>query len=143
MTKNRIANDAGELAVSVIKLGAKKAAVKGIQETGKMIGKKVGSTALRKFAGSNAGTAVAMGIVDLGCNVVQLACGEISGKEFARNTASSVGGAAGTYGGTLGGAAIGSAICPVIGTAIGALIGGIGGGFGGSSLMEGICGLFD
>lgn len=52
------------------------------------------------------------------------ASGDISGSDFAKNTAANVAGLGGGYAGASTGAAIGSILLPGIGTAIGGLLGG-------------------
>lgn len=133
----------GEVAKDTAKGAAKSAATTAtalsLKEGGKALGEAVGSQAFRKFAGSNAGTAVAFGLAEIGFNAVKYANGDIDGKQFAKSSATTVGGAAGGYGGAVAGATIGTALCPGIGTAIGACIGGIAVGVASSSVVESIC----
>ena len=129
------AKTAGEKAI-------RKGAALAVKESGKALGKQLGSAGLRRFAGSNAGTQAAFAVVDIGYNAIQCARGKISGAEFAKNSATATASAAGSYGGAVGGAAIGSMICPGIGTVIGGLIGSIGGGMAGGGLVEEVCSLW-
>lgn len=116
--------------------GATTLAALSMKEGGKALGKALGKESLRKVAGSNAGTAIAFGVVEVGMDAVKLARGEIGGDEFGRKTVETAGGAAGGYGGMLGGAALGTLLCPGVGTAIGGFIGAIFGGFGGRAVGE-------
>lgn len=133
----------GEVAKDTAKGAAKSAATTAtalsLKEGGKALGEAVGSQAFRKFAGSNAGTAVAFGLAEIGFNAVKYANGDIDGKQFAKSSVTTVGGAAGGYGGAVAGAAIGSTVFPGVGTAIGACIGGIVGGVTSSSAVESLC----
>lgn len=116
--------------------GATTLAALSVKEGGKALGKALGKESLRKVAGSNAGTAIAFGVAEVGMDAVRLARGQISGEEFGRKTAETAGGAAGGYGGMVGGAALGTLLCPGIGTAIGGFLGALLGGFGGRGLGE-------
>ncbi|MBQ7608608.1 MAG: hypothetical protein IJU76_11660, partial [Desulfovibrionaceae bacterium] len=102
-----------------------------LKEGGKALARQVGSTSLKCLAGSNAATATAFGLVEVGKDAFDLACGKISGAEFGKRTV-------GTVGGTVGGAALGTIICPGIGTAIGGVIGSMTGGLGGRSIGDAI-----
>lgn len=106
-----------------------------VKEGLKTAGKSVGCETLKRFAGSNVGTAVAFGAVEMGKNVYDFATGEIDGGELAKKTISTTAGVGGGLGGAGLGAAIGTAVLPGVGTAIGALVGG----FGGSVGARGIC----
>lgn len=130
---------AKDTAKGAVKSATTTATALSLKEGGKALGDAVGSQALRKFAGSNAGTAVAFGIAEIGYNAFKYANGDIDGKDFAKSSATTVGGAAGGYGGAVAGAAIGSAVLPGVGTAIGACLGGIVVGVASSSVVESIC----
>lgn len=65
-------------------------------------------------------------------DAVKLCRGQISGAEFAENTAVNAAGVGGGWAGATSGALIGSAICPGVGTVIGGIVGGISGGIGAS-----------
>lgn len=69
--------------------------------------------------------------------------GNISGREFAENTASNAAGFGGGWAGASTGAAIGSAICPGVGTVIGGIVGGIGAALGASACVRKIFDWFD
>ena len=110
--------------------GARTAAALGMKEAGKAVGKKVGSQALRRFAGSNAGTAVAFTAVEQILDTAKVLSGKMSGSEYGVKSCQNVGGGGGAFGGALAGASLGSVV-PIVGTAIGGLIGGVVGGLGG------------
>lgn len=82
--------------------------------------------------------AVALGAVefaiDQSATVKKRNKGELTKKEFQRETGGNAGSAAGGVGGSMGGAAIGTAILPGPGTLIGAVAGGIAGAAGGRKL---------
>lgn len=130
--------DASTYGKNIAKATAKSAAVGGgktasallMKESGKQVAKKIGKEGLKKFAGSNAATGIAFGLVEQGLNTVNLVRGKISGSEYGQQTVQNIGSTGGAIGGAIAGAAIGSAV-PIIGTAIGGFIGGIIGSFGG------------
>ena len=142
--------DGGEFVAEVVKDGvvtgataaAKTTAALSMKEGGKYVAAKVGAEGLKKFAGSNAGTAVAFGCVDQFCMTVKLANGEITDEEYAKGTCLNVGSTGGAFGGAAAGAAIGSAI-PVVGTIVGGFIGALAGSQLGSGLVECLGSLFD
>lgn len=100
-------------------------------------GKKVAMASAKRTAAAalkgNIITGTVMTVATSIPDTVKLCKGEISGKEFTKNTASRAAGIAGGSAGWAGGAALGTAICPGIGTAIGALVGSIAAGAGASS----------
>ncbi len=110
--------------------GSRTAAALGLKETGKVVGKKIGCQALRRFAGSNAGTTVAFTLVEQFVDTAKLMRGKLDRKEYGRKSLQNAGSGGGALGGAAAGAALGSFV-PVIGTTIGAVIGGIAGGLGG------------
>jgi hypothetical protein len=122
--------------------GGTTAAALAIKEGGKALGKTLGSESLRRIAGSNAATAAAFGVVEVGMDAVNLVRGEITGSEFARKATATTGGAAGGLGGATGGAALGTLIFPGVGTAIGGFIGALAGGLGGRAIFDSIGELF-
>ena len=129
---------ASDSATSAVRSAATTAAALTLKEGGKALGRSVGSESLKRLAGSNAATAAAFAVAEIGMDAVDLARGKISGGEFAKNAMGSAGSAAGGLGGAAGGAALGTMICPVVGTAIGGAIGGVVGGIGGRSILKSI-----
>lgn len=127
-----------ETGKGAVNAGATTAAALCLKEGGKQLGKNLGNQALKRFAGSNAATAIAFGAVEVGCDLYKLGTGEIDGCEFGKKTMATTGGAAGGYGGAVAGAALGTMILPGIGTGIGAFLGGLMGGLGGNSIGSGI-----
>ncbi len=132
-----------DTASGAVKTGATTATALLMKEGGKAVAKKCGSETVKRIAGSNVGTAVAFGVVEVGVDAVKWANGDMDGGEFAHKTTATVGGAAGGYGGAVGGAALGTLICPGIGTAIGGFIGALGGGLAGNSIGDFIGSIFD
>ena len=130
----------GEVTCGTVKTaavtGCTTAAALTLKEGGKALGKSIGSESFKRLAGSNAATAVAFGLVEIGCDAVNLARGEISSSEFGQKATATAGGAAGGLGGAAGGAALGTLIFPGVGTAIGGFIGALGGGLGGRMLFD-------
>ena len=133
---------AGKVACGTVKTaattGGTTAAALALKEGGKALGKSLGFEGFKRVAGSNVGTAVAFGVVEIGLDTVSLAQGKISSSEFAQKATATTGGAAGGLGGAMAGAAIGTAVCPGIGTAIGAGLGAITCGIGGRALLGSI-----
>ena len=110
-----------------------------LKEGGKALGSTLGSETLRKVAGSNVGTAVAFGAVEVLGDTVKLARGEISSGEYGKSVATTAGRAAGGYGGASMGATFGTAILPGVGTGIGSLGGAVVGGMAGQQIVETVC----
>lgn len=117
--------------------GGRTAAALALKEGAKQATARGGAEALRRAAGSNAGTAVAFAAVEQAIDTVRLVRGDIDGGEYGARTCGTVGTAGGAYAGAMAGAAVGSAV-PVVGTAIGAAIGGLIGALGGGALGRGV-----
>ena len=105
----------------------------GAKEAAKAVGRRAGAEGLRRFAGSNPGTAVAFGLAEQTVNTVQVLGGKIDGQEYGVRTVQTAGSTGGAIGGAAAGAAIGSVI-PGAGTVVGAVIGGLAGSLGGGGL---------
>jgi hypothetical protein len=88
------------------------------------VARRVGAAGLKRFAGSTAGTMVALAVVEQSVDTVQFARGRISGAEYGARSANNASALGGGYGGAVAGAAVGSAV-PGVGTAVGALLGGV------------------
>ena len=73
---------------------------------------------------------------DISSDFVRCVNYEITGSEFAKNSAKTVASTAASAGGAWAGAVIGSVIFPGLGTAAGAAIGGLATGFGFSKLLK-------
>ena len=106
-----------------------------MKEGGKVMSKKLGKQGLKRFFGSNAGTAVAFAAMEQVHHTVNLFRGKTNHREYLKHSARNVGSAGAAYGGAVGGAALGTLICPGVGTAIGAFAGAMGGGLGGGTVM--------
>lgn len=138
------ANVATDIASGGMSAGLTTAGALALKEGGKALGSSLGSETLKRVAGSNAATAAAFGIMEIGKDAVDLARGEIDGAEFGRKAVSTAGGAAGGYGGAAAGAALGAVLLPGVGAPIGALVGGLCGGLGGRGICEAVADwLFD
>ena len=107
----------------------------GTKEAAKAAARSMGAAGLKRFAGSNPGTAVAFGVAEQLVITIQLACGEIDDREYGVRSVQNAGSTGGAIGGAVAGAAIGSAI-PVVGTVVGGVIGGIAGAIGGGGLAR-------
>ena len=107
----------------------------GTKETVKAVARHVGASGLKRFAGSNPGTAVAFGVAEQAVNTIRFACGKMEAKDYGVCTVQTVGSTGGAIGGAAAGAAIGS-IIPGPGTVVGAVVGGIAGSIGGGSLGQ-------
>ena len=105
----------------------------GAKEAAKAAARSVGAESIKRFAGSNPGTAVAFGAAEQAINTFHLLRGEICPQEYGIRSAQTVGSTGGAIGGAAAGAAIGSVI-PGPGTVAGAVIGGIAGAIGGGGL---------
>ena len=133
--------DGAEYAQRVVVTGAKAtvdSAVRttvalGAKEAAKAVGRRAGAEGLKRFAGSNPGTAVAFGFAELTINTFQLSSGKIDSQEYAIRTVQTAGSTGGAIGGAAAGAAIGSLI-PGAGTVVGAVVGGIAGSLSGGGL---------
>ena len=107
----------------------------GTKEATKAAARSVGAEGLRRFAGSNPGTAVAFGLAEQATNTFHWASGKIDDREYGLRTVQNVGSTGGAISGAAVGAAIGSAI-PVIGTVVGGVIGSLVGAIGGGGLAR-------
>ena len=103
------------------------------KETAKAVGRRAGAEGLKRFAGSNPGTAIAFGFSEQAINTVQLVDGKIDVQEYSVRTIQTAGSTGGAIGGAAAGAAIGSVI-PGVGTVAGAVLGGLAGSLGGGGL---------
>ena len=110
---------------TTIALGAKKAT--------KAVARKIGAQGLKRFAGSNPGTAVAFGFAERSIDAFQLLAGTIDGQEYGTRRVQTAGSTGGAIGGAAAGVAIGSAI-PGAGTVVGAVIGAVAGSMAGGGL---------
>ena len=107
----------------------------GTKEAAKAAARSVGAEGVKRFAGSNPGTAVAFGVAEQAINTVQLVRGKIDGRQYGVRSAQTAGSTGGAIGGAVAGAAIGS-VFPGVGTLVGAVIGGMGGAIGGGCLAR-------
>jgi hypothetical protein len=114
-------------AKSATKTGAALLAKEGL----KVFAKKTGQGALRRLAGSNAGTTIVFGLVEQAGDTIKLASGKINARTYKNNSVRNAGSTGGAQAGTAIGASNGSAV-PNNGTAIGAAVGGVIGSLGGS-----------
>ena len=105
----------------------------GTKEATKAAARSMGAAGLKRFAGSNPGTAVAFGFAEQAINTIQWARGEINDRQYGIRTVQTAGSTGGAIAGATAGAAIGSAI-PVVGTVVGGVIGGLVGAIGGGGL---------
>ncbi len=137
--------DLAEYAQRVVVIGAKATVdstvrtivALGAKEAMKAVGRRAGAEGLKRFAGSNPGTAVAFGLVEQMFNTVQVLRGKIDGQEYGVRTVQTAGSTGGAIGGAAAGAAVGSVI-PGVGTVVGAVIGGLAGSLGGGGLGRGL-----
>lgn len=107
------------------------AAAMGLKEGGKALARRLGSEGLRRFVGSNAGTALAFGVVEQTVSTTRWVRGRIDDRTYVATSAQTLGSTGGALGGASAGAALGSLV-PGLGTAVGALVGGVAGAIGGS-----------
>ena len=109
----------------------------GAKEAAKAVGRRAGAEGLKRFAGSNPGTAVAFGFAEQTINTFKLLNGKIDGREYGTRTVQTAGSTGGAIAGAATGAAVGSAI-PIVGTVVGAVIGGLAGSMAGGGLGRGL-----
>ena len=107
----------------------------GAKEGVKAAARGLGLAGLKRFAGSNPGTAVAFGLAEQTINTVQLMRGKIHVREYGVHSMQTAGSTGGAIGGAAAGAAVGSVI-PGVGTVVGGVIGGIAGAIGGGGLAR-------
>ena len=103
----------------------------GTKEAAKAAARSMGAEGMKRFAGSNPGTAVAFGFAEQLINTIQWTRGEIDDRQYGVRSVQT----GGAIGGAAAGAAIGSVI-PVVGTVLGGMIGGIAGAIGGGGLAR-------
>ena len=133
--------DGAEYAQRVVVTGAKatvdstvrSAVALGAKEAAKAVARRAGAEGLKRFAGSNPGTAVAFGLAEQVVNTAHLIGGKIDGQEYGIRSVQTAGSTGGAIGGAAAGAAIGSVI-PGVGTVLGAVVGGLAGSLGGGAL---------
>lgn len=106
------------------KSGAKTVTALSLKEGVKVVSKRFGGEMLKRFARSNAMTAIAYGIVDQGADTIGFYGGTLSEKDYKINTVENVGRTGGAISGAAAGAMLGSVV-PGLGTGAGALIGGM------------------
>ena len=109
----------------------------GTKEATKAVARTIGAQGLRRFAGSNPGTAVAFGFAEQTISTFQLLSGKIDGREYGTRTVQTAGSTGGAIGGAAAGAVVGSVI-PIVGTVAGAVVGGIAGSLAGGGLGRGL-----
>ncbi|MDW3648760.1 MAG: hypothetical protein R8P61_16955 [Bacteroidia bacterium] len=116
---------------SAIRNGSKTVVALGVKEGAKVVAKKVGKESLKRFAKSNAMTAICFGLVDQGTDAYKFSQGQMSGTEFKIRTSENIGSTSGAIGGAAIGAMLGS-IVPGLGTGAGAALGYMAGALGAS-----------
>ena len=133
--------DRAEYAQRVVVTGAKatvdsavrSAVALGTKEAAKAVGRRAGAEGLKRFGGSNPGTAVAFGLAEQVVNTAHLIRGKIDGREYGIRSVQTAGSTGGAIGGAAAGAAIGSVV-PGVGTVVGGVVGGLAGSLGGGGL---------
>ena len=104
------------------KSGGKTVVALSLKEGVKVFAKKLGAEGFKRFARSNAMTAIAFGVVDQGADTYKYYKGELNESQYKINSSENLGGTGGAIGGAAVGAMLGSVV-PGLGTGAGALLG--------------------